>query len=156
MARKTKEPVKDEKATVKYICTKQHMTVVLLCKDADGKWLYHTDLHGNSKLPDVKEFHFTPVYAQKGKMGMYEANTAYCFFICSLELLGEFYDQMIDYLEKLRKNPINKIFLEDEWDKNRNPEAHAANEKVSELEDALEKETRRREELEKQLGLSNS
>lgn len=155
MARKTKEST-TEKPTIKYICTKQHMAVVLMVKDADGKQAYHTDSHGNSKLPDVKEFHFTPVYAQKGKMGMYEANTAYCFLICSLELLGEFYDQMIEYLEKLRKNPINKLFLEDEWDKNRNPEAHAANEKVSALESEVESKERRIKELEDQLGLSNS
>ena len=155
MAKKSKETATSEKPVVKYICTKQHMTVVLRVMDADGKQLKHTDANGNSELPDVKEFNFTPVYAQKGKMGMYEANTAYCFFICSVDVLGEFYDQMVDYLEKLRKNPINKLFTEEEWDKNRNPEAFKANEKVSELEDALEKETRRRKELEAQLGLSS-
>jgi hypothetical protein len=155
MAKKTKEPA-NGKPTVKYICTKQDMTVVLFEKDVDGKKVEHSNAHGNSRLPTVKEFHFSPVFAQKGKMGMYDAGTAYCFIICSLEFLGEYYDQMIEYLEKLRKNPINQLFLEEDWDKARNPEAFKANEKVSELEDALEKEKRRTKELEAQLGLSSA
>jgi hypothetical protein len=149
LAQNDKRP---EEGAIKFISKIPDFHFMMPVLDADGKQEYHTDAHGNQKLPTFKEYHFTKVYAQKGTDGKPDPSTAYSFFIASQRVLGDNFQPIVDQLNKDLLNPRYQLYTEDGYFKNRNPEAFRIAKEKSKLEDDVAKKDARIEELEKKLG----
>lgn len=144
---------------VKFICEMTHgYQFVLPVLNEKGEKVFHTDANGNNKTPDVKTYVFTQVSGHKNADGKVDINSAFSFFEVTKKLHGEDYDRIVAKLDKDCKNPINKMYREDDHFKKRNPEAfRIASEKAalisenSEKTEALKEKDREIEELKKQL-----
>lgn len=141
-----------EDGAVKFISKIPDFHFLLPVLGTDGKQEYHFDANGNSKLPTIKEYHFVKVYAQKGHDGKPDPSTAYCFFIASQKDHGADFPRIVDLLNKYKSNPRYQLFTEDDYFKNRNPEAFRIAKEKSDLEDQVAQKNARIEELEKRLG----
>lgn len=139
---------------IKYISDYAEYHFIIRALDESGNPVFHTDANGNGKLPTIKEFHFAPIRATKDhKSGKIDPNTAYSIFIADPDVHGADFKQIVEALEKLRANPMNKLYSADDHFKRRNAEAYKIAKEKTELEEKLSAKNARIEELEKKLGL---
>jgi hypothetical protein len=144
--------LKPEDGAIKFISKIPDFHFILPVLDDAGKQVIKYDANGGKPLPEIKEYHFTKVYAQKGSDGKPDPSTAYCFFIASQSTHGKDFQRIVDNLNKHKTNPRFQLFTEDDYFANRNPEAFRIAKEKSELEDAIAQKNARIEELEKRLG----
>lgn len=149
-----KQGENDVKATenaVKFICDFPSCKFVLKKLGEDGNPTFHTDANGNGKSVDVEEFNFTQVMS-KNKDGKVDTSKSFCFFIADPDKHGKNFKRIVDILTKKCLNPMDKMYLEEDHFKKRNPEAFNIAKEKAELEDKLTAAEARAKELEAKLG----
>jgi hypothetical protein len=142
-----------EEGCTKFICKIPEFHFMMPVHDEKGEEVFHGDRHGNARLPTTKLYSFVKVYAQKGKDGKFDPSTAYCFFIVNPKIHGTETGNILKYLTGLMKNPIYQLFSEEDYFKNRNPEAFRIAKEKTELENAIDAEKAKVADLERRLGL---
>jgi hypothetical protein len=117
--------------------------------DKNGDPVTVTDATGNGKVQAIDEFHWHPVLGQMLPDGKTpDPEGAFSFIIvekipdnvdCTDEKrrISDNYERLIEKFEAECKNPINKVFTEDDYQKSRNIEAFNAKQQVKEFEDKL-------------------
>lgn len=152
-----------QEGSIKYVSEFTNKTICLkkMVKDANGKRvpLYTIDGDGNKKHnPELVTYHFVPVFQGKDKRtGVRSLHTPKSFFIAdpkNFEDQDDFKD-VIAALEKMCKDPIERVYSEDDFFKLRNPEAFKIAKEKSDLEDEVERLKAQNEELNKRLGFNN-
>jgi hypothetical protein len=141
---------------VKYVSGYPNFGFMVYVKDEKGEQVFHTDANGNARLPTTKEYHFARVNVKDAKTGKFDQNLAYSIFIADPAVQKGDFDAIVKRLEELRKNPINKMHNDEDWFKQRNPEAFRIAKEKSEIEAVLSAKDARIEELERKLGFKKA
>jgi hypothetical protein len=142
----------DDGGKVKYISDFPEFYFMLRALDEKGEPIFHTDAEGNNKLPSYTQLSFVRVYAHKGKDGKVDANTAFSFFVVDKAVQGNDVARIVESLEKLRANPMYRLYTEDDHFRKRNPEAYRIAKENAALVGERDAMAQRVEELEKKLG----
>lgn len=123
--------------------------------DENGKQVYQFDANGEKKLPQFKQYSFTP-FVERDRHGKIDADGGYSFFITSEALHGEDHPRIMKRLNELKSNPMNKLCMEDDHFKKRNPHAFAVTEQLNEKEKIIAERDARIKALEEKLGFKQS
>jgi hypothetical protein len=113
----------------------------------------HTDANGNNKLPTLRLFRFTKVPPAPGKDGKYDLRDGFQFFIADPEKHGRYFDEIVKRLNGYVKQPMYKMFTEDGFFKDRNPEAYKIAKEKETLHGEIDRLKNENDELHKRLGL---
>ena len=124
---------------VKFISKCREFFFMLPVLDENGKPSFHQDPNSNRKFPDMKEYAFTKSPSMRSRDGSVvkgtmkvEPETYSCFFIVDPAVHGADFQRIVDLLSGYCKNPAFKMYTEDDYFKQRNPEAYRiAKEKVA-------------------------
>jgi hypothetical protein len=144
--------VETKTGCVKFISTFRQFHFDIKKLDEKGEQIFHVNPNSNHKLFEFKHFEFVPVSGHKGKDGKIDPNTAFCFFIVDPEKHGKDFPAIISKLQEFCKNPMYRMFTEDDHFKHRNPEAFRIAKEKSELESTISDKDKRIAELEERLG----
>ncbi len=146
--------VNDRESQVKFISKNQEYGFIITQQDENGNDEYHTDAKGNKKLPTVKSYNFQRIVVKDHETGKINTKKCHSFFIASKKEHGKDYERIVNRLNVLASNPRNKLYSEDDWFKERNPEAFRIAKERAVVEDERDSYKARVDELEKKLGIS--
>jgi hypothetical protein len=143
--------VSSDKA-VKFVSTRQEFFFSLKTLDENGNHIKTTNADGNNAVPQFTTYQFVKVAGHRDqRTGKIDPSTAFCFFIVDPETHGKDYSRILDELNRMRSNPIYQLYNDDEYFKQRNPEAYRIAKEKEEIVDVWKLKV---EELEKKLGFN--
>jgi hypothetical protein len=137
---------------VKFVTKFKEKSIVMFKLDANGKRVEKRDAHGNGMTFEVVQYEFTKVPPHKNAEGKIDPNTAFSFLIVDPDIHGSDFQRLLDKCKEECKNPAHKMFTEEEYFKQRNPEAFRIAKDKAALESLVE-ESNSIEDLRKKLGL---
>jgi hypothetical protein len=121
--------------------------------DDDGNKVFSLDANGNSKVQKFKMWEFSKVHVMDPETGKVSSKLGYCVFVASKEKHGRYFEPIVKELNRLMKDPSNKLFTMDGHFQKRNPEAFRIKEQLKEKDSEIDKLKQRQTELLKKLGL---
>lgn len=144
------KPKKEDVCPVrKYISKIPGKLTILKRFDDKGNPVTVTDATGNGKVVAVDEIKWHPVHGQMLPDGKTpDPEGAFCFIIVKKvteednptqeeQVISDNYDRLVEKFDLECKNPINKVYTEDDYQKQRNVEAFNAKKQTSELTEKL-------------------
>jgi hypothetical protein len=139
---------------VKYFSTqKSGYSILLQEKDENGKPIWEINGEGDKTVKRTKLFKFANMPGKDPVTGKISAKYRYTMCLVDATIFGEkWYDLIIEHLEKARRNPDNKLFLEPDFIAATNPVASIYEKKNRELEAQLSEKDKRIAELERKMG----
>jgi hypothetical protein len=152
----------EKKIQVKFISNNREFFFMLPVLDENGKIVNHRNPDSNRELPEYKQYDFVKSPSKRSRDGMIttkdgvamkvEPETFSCYFVVDQEKHGTDFQRIVDLLTSYCTNPVYKMYTEDEYFKQRNPEAYQATKEKEEMKSKLDSKDARIAELEERLG----
>jgi hypothetical protein len=121
--------------------------------DEKGEKVFSIDANGNSKVQKHKMWTFEKVHVADPETGKVSSKLGYCVFVAAKSTHGKYFLPIIKELNRLFKDPSNKLYTMDGHYQYRNPEAFRISKQIEEKDNEINRLKNREKELLDKLGL---